>query len=65
MRRGAVGFNVLIFPMQYPSISGFHVTFEDGFEIDHAGGLIDLDDRMIQEHGRVMNAKAIAGGRSR
>lgn len=65
MRRGAVGFHDILFANQYHLTHGFHVTFEDGFEIDHAGGLIDLDDRMIQEHGRVMNAKAIAGGRSR
>lgn len=38
---------------------GFCVTFKDGTQIDHQGGLITLPLEMIREHGGIQKAKAI------
>ncbi len=49
---------------KYPNLTGrtvrgFKVTFEDGEQIEHYGGLITLDPDLIQKHGKVKKAEAI------
>ncbi len=43
----------------YGKLMGFQLTFADGFQINHHGGLIDLDRQLIEEHGRVMASEGI------
>lgn len=57
-RRGAVGIHEL-WNSPITEISGFKVTFADGFIFIHEGGLAILSRELIHEHGNVKKAKAI------
>lgn len=55
-RRGAIGLHEL-WNSPITEISGFKVTFSDGFELTHNGGLATLSHELA-EHGRVVKAIA-------
>lgn len=59
IRRGGVGIHEL-WNSPITDISGFKVTFADGFKITHNGGLATLSKELLAEHGRVMKAEAVA-----
>ncbi len=58
-RRGAVGIHDMFFPDEYSETLGFIVTFSDGTQVQHSGGLATIPDEMIQQHGRVQGAEEI------